>query len=109
MSGEARPQMKPPASVFGICNRIDTFYRLNEDKKQSERQSGPIPLWMAQSYTKVQWRLASRKVAVKFKVDLKELCKNLPKVMGVVKNDLQRMLFKKSDVKSRQQQKILKI
>ena len=80
VSIESDIKSRVPQSVMGICHHIGTFY-IPEVRLSNE--------W----YTKVHMRQGGNNIVVKVKVGLKDICKNLTKVMGEVEDDLRRMLF----------------
>ena len=106
ISAEALLRKKRPTSVFGVCNRIETFYRPEQDKQDIGNQEGSELRLKNQPYTSIHWRVAKGNVVVKFKIGLQNLCSNLSQVMGRVEEDLQRMMFKTSDIKSRRNREI---
>ena len=84
-----------PKGIFGICNRNGTFYMPQGEIEQRSGKGNNTDLSLSLDYTKIQWRVSEGKAVVKFKVDLKDLCKNLSEVMENVRDDIQRMIFKK--------------
>ena len=80
-----KQKMKPLTGVFGICNKIES---INIPKVRKD-DADETPL----QFTKIQWS-GGKTAAIKFKVGLKYLCKNMAAVLGEVEDDLRRMMFR---------------
>ena len=82
----------------GICNK---FELVNTPKWSAD---GGSPKWSADGgddvdvdprfkFTKIHWA-GGKNIVIKFKVELKYLCKNMESVVTRVDSDIRRMLFK---------------
>ena len=81
-------------SVFGLCRRIDIFSNLQENHKVNglnEQERNLVPT------TKVHWKADDEQIVVKYKMDLKTLCRKFEAVTGTVQKDLRSMLFYRSN------------
>ena len=86
-----------PTGIFGICDKVGTFHKAEVTHKPSDgRTTGPL---FVQPHTKVQFRPSTGHIVVKFKANLVEMCKNLSNVIGHVRGNLKKMLFRRNQRK----------
>ena len=93
-SSQALSNMNGIKDLHGLCNKTKALNLSKQHIRKTEKDDFFMQLF-DQYYTKVFWRVKQGKVVVKFKVDLEDVCTDLPTVMNEVQEDLQGMLFLK--------------